>query len=92
MKQLNFAPRPRKKNVYCAFLNDMPKTNRLTLFGVFFPYRTKAKNVLSVIKLVFRQDVDALGTLNVQPTVVKVKTHVPYYNLKVSPQCIIIEN
>lgn len=28
-------------------------------------------------------DVDALGTLNVQPTVVKVKTHVPYYNLKV---------
>ena len=32
----------------------------------------------------FRQDVDALGTLNVQPTFVKVKTHVPYYNLKVT--------
>ena len=31
----------------------------------------------------FPQDVDALGTLNVQATFVNVKTHVPYYNLKV---------
>ncbi|XP_068715346.1 cilia- and flagella-associated protein 221-like isoform X1 [Montipora foliosa] len=31
-------------------------------------------------------DVDALGTLSVQPTAVKVKTHVPYYNLKVPKQ------
>ena len=31
----------------------------------------------------FLQDVDALGTLTVQSTVVNVKTHVPYYNLKV---------
>ncbi|KAJ7384106.1 hypothetical protein OS493_023430 [Desmophyllum pertusum] len=31
-------------------------------------------------------DVDALGTLNVQATVVNVKTHVPYYNLKVPKQ------
>ena len=32
------------------------------------------------------QDVDALGTVSVQPTTVKVKTHVPYYNLKVTRQ------
>ena len=31
----------------------------------------------------FHQDVDALGTLRVQATVVNVKKHVPYYNLKV---------
>ncbi|XP_029201287.2 LOW QUALITY PROTEIN: cilia- and flagella-associated protein 221-like [Acropora millepora] len=31
-------------------------------------------------------DVDALGTVSVQPTTVKVKTHVPFYNLKVPKQ------
>ena len=40
-------------------------------------------NVYS-LNFIFHQDVDALGTLNVQPTVVNVKTHVPYYNLKVT--------
>ncbi|CAH3130560.1 unnamed protein product [Pocillopora meandrina] len=35
-------------------------------------------------------DVDALGTLNVQATFVNVKTHVPYYNLKVPKQCDIL--
>jgi len=72
--------------VYGALLNDIPKNNRLTDSLVyFFSYRAKAKYFLSVVILVFQQDVDALGTLNVQPTVVKVKTHVPYYNLKVIP-------
>ena len=42
--------------------------------------------LLSVFVSFFQQDVDALGTLNVQATVVKVKTHVPYYNLKVTPR------
>ena len=44
----------------------------LILLNVFFSFHF------------FQQDVDALGTLNVQPTFVKVKTHVPYYNLKVT--------
>lgn len=38
---------------------------------------------LYIYFIFFLQAVDALGTLTVQSTVVDVKTHVPYYNLKV---------
>ncbi|KAK2561244.1 Cilia- and flagella-associated protein 221 [Acropora cervicornis] len=34
------------------------------------------------VSFIKQNDVDALGTVSVQPTTVKVKTHVPYYNLK----------
>ena len=80
------------KCILCLFKWHAKEWPSDRLVGVFFRYRAKAKYFLSVIILVFQQDVDALGTLNVQPTVVKVKTHVPYYNLKVIPQCNIKEN